>query len=73
MLLNNPWVGPTLKQWEATKTLSRKTKYKAMLLIVVTFSVSIAIFHTDRLVQMLLVIFCIVLLAVIWRIKEPIE
>ena len=73
MLLNNPWVGPTLKQWEATKTLSRKIKYKAMLLIVVTFSVSIAILHTDRLVQMLLVILCIVLLAFIWRIKEPLE
>lgn len=73
MLLNNPWVGPTLKQWEATKTLSRKTKYKAMLLIVVTFSVSIAIFHTDLLVQMLLVLLCIILLAVIWRIKEQAE
>ena len=73
MLLNNAWVGPTLKQWEATKTLSRKTKYKAIVLIVITFSVSIAIFHTDLLVQLLLVFLCIVLLIIIWRINERAE
>ncbi len=73
MLLNNAWVGPTLKQWEATKTLSRKTKYKAIWLIVLTFSVSIAIFHTDFLVQMALVFLCIGLLIIIWRIKEQAE
>ena len=73
MLLNNAWVGPTLKQWEATKTLSRKTKHKAIVLIVITFSVSIAIFHTDLLVQLLLVFLCIVLLIIIWRINERAE
>ncbi len=73
MLINNTWVGPTLKQWEATKSLSRKTKYKAMTLIVITFSVSIAVFHADLAVQMFLVFLCIVLLVIIWRIKERAE
>ena len=37
MLLKNVWFGPTLKQWEDKKTLSRKTKYKAFFLIIITF------------------------------------
>ncbi len=70
LLLNNAWFGPTLKQWEATKSLSRKTKYKAIFLIIITFSISIAIIDTDIRVQMLLVCLCLVLLIFIWRIKE---
>ena len=69
MLLNNAWFGRSLRQWEETKTLSRKTKYKASLLIIVTFSISIAI--VDRaILAMLLVGLAIVLLICIWRIKE---
>ncbi len=70
MLLNNAWFGPILKQWEAKKTVSRKTKYKASFLIVVTFSISIAIFDDTIQVQLLLVGIAIVLLFFIWRIKE---
>ena len=70
MLLNNRWFGPTLKQWEETKTLSRKTKYKASFLIVIAFSVSIAILHNRIQLQLLLVGIAMVLLFFIWRIKE---
>ncbi len=70
MLLNNAWFGPILKQWEEKKTVSRKTKYKAFFLIVVTFSISIAIFDDKVQIQLMLVGFAIVLLFFIWRIKE---
>jgi len=70
MLLNNAWFGPTLKQWEDTKTLSRKTKYKALFLIIITFSISVAIFDSKIQLQLLLVGIAIVLLIFIWRIKE---
>ena len=70
MLLDNAWFGPILKQWEAKKTVSRKTKYKASFLIIVTFSISIAIFDDTIQLQLLLVGIAIVLLFFIWRIKE---
>ena len=70
MLLNNAWFGPILKQWEEKKTVSRKIKYKAFFLIVITFSISIAIFDDKFQVQLLLVGIAIVLLFCIWRIKE---
>jgi uncharacterized membrane protein YbaN (DUF454 family) len=73
MLLNNAWFGPSLKQWEEKKTLSRKTKYKAFFLIIITFSISIAIFKNNIQLQLLLVGIAMVLLFCIWRIKEHIE
>jgi len=70
MLLNNVWFGPTLKQWEDKKTLSRKIKYKAFFLIIITFSISVAILDGKIQLQLLLVGIAIVLLFFIWRIKE---
>jgi uncharacterized protein len=70
MLLNNAWFGTTLKQWEETKTLARKTKYKAIFLIVLTFSISVAVFNDKIQIQLLLVGIAIVLIFFIWRIKE---
>jgi uncharacterized membrane protein YbaN (DUF454 family) len=70
MLLNNTWFGPTLKQWERDKTLSRKTKYKALFLILITFSISVFIFSDKVQLQLLLVGIAIVLIISIWRIKE---
>ena len=70
MLLNNVWFGPTLKQWEDKKTMSRQTKYRASFLIIITFSISLAFFYDEILLQLLLVGIAIVLLFFIWRIKE---
>ena len=70
MLRNNVWFGPSLKQWEDKKTLSRRTKYKASLLIIITFAISIAIFDDTIQLQLLLIGIAIVLLLFIWRIKE---
>ena len=70
MLLNNRWFGPPLKQWEDEKTLSRKTKYKAFLLVILTFSISIAILDNHIQLQLSLVGIAIILLLFIWRLKE---
>ena len=70
MLLNNRWFGPPLKQWEDEKTLSRKTKYKAFLLVILAFSISIAILDNHIQLQLSLVGIAIILLLFIWRIKE---
>ncbi len=70
MLLNNRWFGPPLKQWEDEKTLSRKTKYKAFLLVILNFSISIAILDNHIQLQLSLVGIAIILLLFIWRLKE---
>jgi uncharacterized membrane protein YbaN (DUF454 family) len=70
MLLNNVWFGPTLKQWEDKKTLSRKTKYKAFFLIIITFSMSVAFFNNKPQLQLVLVSIAIILLIFISQIKE---
>lgn len=70
MLLNNARFGPILKQWEDSKTVSRKTKYKASFLIILTFSISIVIFNDKFQIQLLLVVIATVLLFFMWRIKE---
>ncbi len=70
MLLNNVWFGPSLKQWEDKKTLSRQTKYRATFLIVVSFSISLVFVDYNTQLQLLLVGMALVLLFFIWRIKE---
>lgn len=70
MLLNNQWFGPSLKQWEESKTISRNTKYKASTLIVLTFLISIAILTGRIYLQVLLIFIAFILLCFIWRIKE---
>jgi hypothetical protein len=70
MLLSNRWFGPALRRWEEHKTLSRKTKTTATTLIVVSFSVSIALLVGRVYLQIMLVVIAIMLLFFIWRIKE---
>ena len=71
MLLNNSWFGPTLRQWEETRTLSRTTKYKVYAIIVAVFSFSIGIFGDQLHYQLMLAALGVILLAIIWWIKEP--
>ena len=73
MLLDNEWFGPGLKQWEENKTLARKTKVKAIFLIVATFGLSVAIFKDKPPVQFILVGLAVVLIIFIWRLNEPAE
>jgi uncharacterized membrane protein YbaN (DUF454 family) len=72
MLLNNAWFGPSLKEWETTKTLSRKNKYRATLLIIITFSISIVILNSRIELQLMLFFIAVVLLFFLWRINEKV-
>lgn len=70
MLLNNRWVGASLKQWEEKKSVSRRTKRNASFLIFVSFSTSIVILHERLELQALLMVLATILLFFIWRLKE---
>jgi uncharacterized membrane protein YbaN (DUF454 family) len=70
MLLNNRWFGKELRQWETQKSISRQTKRKAAGLIVISFSLSIAILHGKIPLQIFLILMAIGLLFFIGRLKS---
>lgn len=70
MLLQHKWFGPPLRQWEETHTMRRSVKKKVYILIVITFSLSIAILWGRTGLQCMLIGLCLVLLWFISRIKE---
>ena len=70
MLLDHPWFGDLLKQWDQNKTVSRRIKWRASGLILLSFSISIAILQGSFSLQVMLAIIAIILLFFIWRLKE---
>jgi len=70
MLLNNKYVGEDLKRWQQSKTMSRTSKKKATTIILLSFGLSLAILHGRVGLQLMLITIAIVLLVIIWRIKE---
>ena len=70
MLLHNRWFGKGLQQWEENRSISRASKIKAMILIGITFALSIAILHGRMQLQLGLLTMGSILLAFIWRLKE---
>jgi hypothetical protein len=71
MLLNNRWFGGTLQQWQENHTINRTAKIKAMIIIVLTFSISIGILHGKLSLQLMLLTLASLLLFFLWRLKEP--
>lgn len=70
MLLANKWFGPPLAQWEKSKTIRREIKYRAMLLIIATFSISILVLAGRLGLQLMLVGLCFILLIFVFQLKE---
>ncbi|NOQ64029.1 MAG: DUF454 family protein [Methyloprofundus sp.] len=70
MLLHNRWLGPTLQQWEESRSITRSAKIKAMLLVVATFTLSISILHDRPPLQLGLLSLGSILLLFMWRLKE---
>ena len=70
ILLDNKWFGPTLRQWEQHKTLSRKIKYKATALIIMAFVISILIIKDSIYLILMLLGIALVILLYIWSINE---
>ena len=71
MLLDHPWFGSLLRQWEKNRTVSRRIKIRASVLIALSFSVSIAVLQDNPLLQTMLILLAIICLYYIWRLKEP--
>ncbi len=69
-LLNNRWFGGDLRQWEQNRSIARRAKIKAMMLIIFTFAVSIGILHGRTQLQLGLLFLGSILLVFIWRLKE---
>ena len=69
-LLNNRYFGAALQQWEASHTITRDTKVKAMLIIVFTFALSVGVLHGRLPLQLGLLTLGSILLVFIWRLKE---
>jgi len=70
ILLNNRWFGATLQQWEEDRSITRASKVKAMIIIVLTFALSIGILHGSLPLQLGLLSLSCLLLTFIWRLKE---
>ena len=70
MLLNNRWFGPVLKQWEENKTVTRSIKLRAILLVLVSFTVSIFLVREYWILQIMLITTASILLFYIWRLQE---
>ena len=60
MLLNNRIVGPDLRDWQDHRRISRKSKYKAYILILITFTISIIML--DYLILQIFLLMCMILL-----------
>ena len=70
ILLNNRWFGSILKQWDKNKTVSRSIKFRASIIIMTSFSVSIFFLQQRIGLQFMLIILAIILLISIWRLNE---
>jgi len=67
-IMNNRIFGPIIREWREHRSIPRKAKTIAMLLIVFTFGTSIVFFVPLFSVQVLLIILLIFMLFFMWRI-----
>lgn len=70
MLLNNRWFGEGLRDWEKHRSMSRKSKRHATVVIVATFSISIFMMSDRPYLQFMLLGFAAFALTMLWRVKE---
>lgn len=71
MLLSNRWFGADLRRWDEERVVERETKYKATILIFITFSISIHVLYEKLPLQLMLVGIGAIALFFIWRLREP--
>ena len=69
-LLNNRWIGEDLQRWEREHTMLRITKIRATWVIVIMFSISIAVLMGKLWLQVMLVGTALILLFFLWRVPE---
>lgn len=69
-LLHNRYIGKDLQRWEKERTMLHVTKIRATWVIVVTFSISIAILLERHWLQLMLLSIAAILLFFLWRVPE---
>jgi len=67
-IMNNRVFGPIIREWRQYRSIPRKAKYTAMVLLVLTFGTSIVFFVPVFYVQLLLAVMCLAMLIFMWRI-----
>jgi len=67
-IMNNRIFGPIIREWREHRSIPRKAKYTAMILLLLTFGSSIIFFVPIFYVQLLLAAMCIAMLIFMWRI-----
>lgn len=70
MLLNNRWIGPPLAQWDQTRTVRRRTKIQAIVLLVIAFSFSIGLLWGRVGLQLMLLCLAVIMIGFVTRLKE---
>lgn len=60
-LLGNRWFGPTIEQWEQTRTIDRKTKHRALLTTLCAFTISLSLIPMSLVGKLILGLFGLVL------------
>jgi uncharacterized membrane protein YbaN (DUF454 family) len=69
-LLNTAYIGPALKDWEAEKKIEKKRKKQIILIVIVSFTLSILVLQSRIYLQLLLLFIMSLLLFFIHRIDE---
>jgi uncharacterized membrane protein YbaN (DUF454 family) len=70
-LHNHPWFGPPIRQWQATRSVSRGTKLKALSLLLVSFSVTLLLLPFGIAAQSALLLLALLLMVLVARLPEP--
>lgn len=76
-LKNNRVFGPIITEWELQRTMPKKIKIRATVLILMVFSISIVFFASNPTLQIILAVIAIILIAFLLRIpsskQQPIQ
>lgn len=70
MLLNNRWIGSPLRQWDQTKTVRRRTKIQALIMLIIAFGFSITLLWGHIELQLMLLVLAAVMIGFVLRLKE---
>jgi len=71
-LLDNRLFGPAIRQWQQHRSMTPKTKKRALLLIIISFSITIVFFVEPLYVRFLLFLIAMVLITFLMRIPVQI-
>jgi hypothetical protein len=69
-LTSNPRFGPVILKWERERTMERRVKQRALVLVGISFTLTLLLVPLALSVRILLVLMALLLGAFIWRIPE---